>query len=147
MWLVDLDGIWDGQPEDDVRGVELALQLMERTRSLLGSGESWQMKPLATNSDGTMVDPLSAEACCYSLSGAAARARWELRDKMADAAVNPVHVRQIMDALFALARTYRGERQGWMMVEAVLDGMQSALDQYRDMRSLKLLHETVMHPA
>ncbi len=138
MWLVDLNGVWEGRTADDVRGADLAVSLIDRTKTLLGRGSTWQMKPLAKDAFDAVCDPLSTEASTFSLSGAAARARWELREEMAEAEINPLHLRQVMDALFSLARTYRGERGGWTFVEAVLDGMRSALTEYRDLRAAAL---------
>ncbi len=141
MWLVDLEGVWDGRTADDVRGADLAMRLIDRTKALLGHGSTWQMKPLAMDTFGAACDPLSAEANTFSLSGAAARARWELREDVAEAEINPVHVRQVMDALFSLARTSRGERGGWTFGEAVLDGMRHALVEYRELRADALERE------
>jgi hypothetical protein len=141
MWLVDLEGVWDGRTADDVRGADLAVRLIDRTKELLGRGSTWEMKPLARDASEATCDPLSGEARTFSLSGAAARARWELREDVAEAEINPVHVRQVMDALFSLARTYRGERGGWIFVEAVLDGMRNALAEYRGLRATALQHE------
>jgi hypothetical protein len=65
------------------------------------------------------------------VGGAAARARWEMREELADAEISPANVRQVMNALFSVAREYRGEVGGWTFAEAVLDGMKSALEEYR----------------
>jgi hypothetical protein len=141
MWLADLDGVWDGRTADDVRGADLAVRLIDRSKALLGRGSTWQMKPLAKDVSGAACDPLSPDASTFSLSGAAARARWELREDVAEAEINPIHVRQVMDALFSLARTYRGERSGWTFVEAILDGMRNALIEYRQLRAAVLEQE------
>lgn len=131
MWLVDVAHVWDGLPIDGPKGTEIALRLLDRTQNLLGDGKYWQARELAFTYDGTPCNPLSSRAFHFSLGGAAARARWEMREELADAEVSPAHVQQIMQALFSVAREYRKERGGWPFASAVLDGMRGALEQYR----------------
>ena len=130
MWLADLKSVWEGTSVDGVRGTELALGLLKRTQDLLGDGEFWRSDALAADWKGEACDPLSGRAYYFSLGGAAARARWEMRNELADAEVSPADVQQVMNALFAVAREYRGG-SGWSFASAVLDGMRSALEEYR----------------
>jgi hypothetical protein len=131
MWLVDVAHVWDGLPLEGPRGAELALRLINRTQELLGDGRAWRSKELALTTSGEPCDPLSQRAFYFSLGGAAARARWEMREELADAEISPAHVQQVMKALFSVAREYRMERGGWPFANAVLDGMRTALEQYR----------------
>jgi hypothetical protein len=132
MWLADVDSVWDDPlPVDGLRETELALRLLERSRELLGDGEYWRAEALAMTADSEPCDPLSDKAHYFSVGGAAARARWEMREELADAEISPANVRQVMNALFSVAREYRGEVGGWTFAEAVLDGMKSALEEYR----------------
>ena len=130
MWLVDIEAVWEPLPIDGLRGTELALRLLERTQVLLGDGSHWRDDALATESSGKPCNPLSERAAFYNLSGAAARARWEMREDLADAEISPSHMRQVMNALFTVGREARGEMGGWRYVCAVLDGMRSALEEY-----------------
>ena len=131
MWLVDVDHVWEGLPLDGMRGADLALRLLTRTQELLGDGLHWREQELAFSWDGTPCNPLSSRAFHYSLGGAAARARWEMREELADAEISPAHMQQMMEAIFSVAREYRQERGGWPFANAVLDGMRGALEQYR----------------
>jgi hypothetical protein len=131
MWLVDVTHVWDGLPWDGMRGTELALRLLNRTQELLGDGRAWRSDALALTWSQEPCNPLSHRAYSFSLIGAAARARWEMREELADAEISPTHVQQIMRALFSVAREYRKDRGGWRFANAVLDGMRSALEQYR----------------
>jgi hypothetical protein len=131
MWLVDVARVWDEVPLEDHRGTELALRLVNRTQELLGDGRAWRSDALALTFDGEPCDPLSQRAFCFSLGGAAARARWEMRGELAEAEISPSHMQQVMQALFSVAREYRMERGGWPFATAVLDGMRAALEQYR----------------
>ncbi len=119
-------------PVEGVRGTDLALRLLGRTRELLGSGEYWRGEALATTPQSVPCDPLGVHASRFSILGAALRARWEMREDLADAETNPVHMRQVMDALSTLAREYRSEQGGWNFACAVLDGLQTALEEYRN---------------
>jgi hypothetical protein len=130
MWLVDVAHVWDGMPLDGMRGTELALRLLNRTQELLGDGQYWKSEALALTYSGGPCDPLSNRAHFFSLGGAAARARWEMRGELADAEISPEHMKQVMNALFSVAREYRKERGGWTFACALLDGMQAALEQY-----------------
>jgi hypothetical protein len=131
MWLVDVDNVWDDLPWEGMQGTELALRLLNRTQELLADGRAWRSEALALTWSGEPCDPLSSRAYQFSLGGAAARARWEMRDELAEAEVSPSHVQQVMKALFSVAREYRKERGGWTFAKAVLDGMRAALEQYR----------------
>jgi hypothetical protein len=131
MWLVDVNSVWQGRPADAVKGTDMALRLLARTKELLGDGTFWRADVLAMSEFETPCDPLSERAMYFSLAGAAARARWEMREPLADAEISPEHMRLIMNALFAVARDYRGEVGGWRFACAVLDGMTSALEEYR----------------
>jgi hypothetical protein len=131
MWLVDVEHVWETLPWDTLRGTELALRLLDRTQELLGDGQTWRSESLALTWIGEPCNPLSSRAFRFSLGGAAARARWEMRDDLAEAEISPEHMRRIMNALFSVARDYRKEQGGWTFACALLDGMRSALEQYR----------------
>jgi len=131
MWLVDVTHVWDGLQRDGMRWTELALRLLNRTQELLGDGRAWRSEALALTRNEEPCNPLSHRAYFFSLGGAAARARWEMREELADAEINPTHVQQIMRALFSVAREYRKDLGGWPFATAVLDGMRAALEQYR----------------
>jgi hypothetical protein len=63
MWLADVDSVWDDPlPVDGLRETELALQLLERTRELLGDGEYWRAEALAMTAESEPCDPLSDKA-------------------------------------------------------------------------------------
>ncbi len=131
MWVVDVAHVWDGLPWDGTKGTELALRLLNRTQELLGDGHAWRSEALALTWNREPCDPLSSRAYHFSLGGAAARARWEMREELAEAEISPAHVQQIMQAIFSVAREYRREQGGWPFANAVLDGMRAALEQYR----------------
>lgn len=131
MWLVDVTHVWEGSPWEGRRGTELALRLLNRTQELLRDGRTWHAESLAMTWNREPCDPLSQRAYHFSLSGAAARARWEMREELADAEISPAHVQQIMKAIFTVAHEYRSDRGGWPLANAVLDGMRGALEQYR----------------
>jgi len=134
MWLFDSEAVWEILPIDGVRGTDLALKLLRRTQELLGDGLHWRDEALAIDREGAACDPLSEQACSFSLGGAAARARWEMREALASTETNPGHVRQVMNALFAMVREYREGLGDWSFVRAVLDGMKNALEQYREVQ-------------
>ena len=139
MWLVDVNDAWDRvRPIEEVLGTELALSLLVRTQELLGDGAYWRANALAYTWDGMPCDPLSSKAYYFSLVGAAAKARWEMREKLADAEIHPSHMKQVMAALSAVGSDHRGEG-GWAFAGAVLEGMLIALQEYREqqMKDLK----------
>ena len=138
MWLANVEDIWRHlPPAEAMRGTDLALRLLQRTRDLLGDGLYWQSRALAVTWEGAACDPLAKRAHSFSLAGAAARARWEMREELADAEISPAHMREVMQALFSVARDYRGEG-GWNFVCAVLDGMETALEDYRNQQLAEL---------
>ena len=63
----------------------IALRLLARTRQLLDDGRRWRGNKLASGRLGFSCDPLSQRAYYFSLVGAAVRARWELREELAEA--------------------------------------------------------------
>ncbi len=132
MWLANVAHVWESLPAaETMQGTGLAVRLLERTRDLLGDGAYWQSRALAVTWEGVPCDPLAKRAHSFSLAGAAARARWEMREELADAEISPAHMHQVMQALFAVAREYKGEG-GWNFACAVLDGIQTALEEYRN---------------
>ncbi len=131
MWLVDVEHVWEGLPSDGTHGTEQALRLLKRTQELLGDGRNWRSESLALTWSGEPCNPLSNRAYFFSLGGAAARARWEMREELAGAEISPAHMQQMMKALFSVAQEYRQDRGGWSFAKAVLDGMRAALEQYR----------------
>ena len=133
MWLVEGETEWEPLPSDGVRSTDVALRLLGRTQALLADGETWRSESLAHSRTGEPCDPLSEDAHQFSLGGAAARARWEMREELADAEISPQHVRQVMNAVFAVTKEYDGEASGgWAFANAVLDGMRFALEEYRE---------------
>jgi hypothetical protein len=140
MWLVDAKYSAWPSAVDGLKGTEMALRLLERAKELLGDGEFWRADALAMSCNEIACDPLSERAQYFSLAGAAARARWEMREELAEAEISPEHVQQVMKALFDVAREYQGDVGGWRFASAVLDGMASALEQYRvgQLRELRL---------
>ena len=130
MWLTDVDDVWNGSPGDDVRGAALALLLLDQTRSILQNGRAWRVGALARTFACEPCNPLSKEAFYFNLTGAAARARWTMRNTVADAEVNPVHLQHLMAALLHFETHHRHERSGWAFVDAYLHGLQHALAEY-----------------
>jgi hypothetical protein len=131
VWLVKEEAIWEPLPDDVVRGTDLALRLISRVHALLDGGEHWCSLSLALAADGTPCNPLECDAAFYSLAGAAARARWEMREELAEAEVRPETMRYVMNALFAVAKQYKDEG-GWRFASAVLDGIRNALEEFRE---------------
>lgn len=130
---------------DGLKGTELALHLLARTRELLGDGEFWRADAMALSCNEVPCDPLSERARYFSLAGAAARARWEIREHLAESGIGQEHVQLVMNALFKVTREYRGDIGGWRFACAVLDGMLSALEQFRlaELAQLQLRHRAV----
>lgn len=132
MWLVDVQDVWNRvRPIEEVLGTDLALRLLERTQELLGDGAYWRANALAYTWDGMQCNPLSPKAYYFSLVGAAAKARWEMREQLAEAEIDPAHMKQVMAALSAVGQEHRHEG-GWSFASAVLEGMRGALEDYRD---------------
>ena len=110
----------------------LALRLLALTRGLLGGGTCWRPDKLATNRFGFSCDPLSRNACFFSLVGAATRARWEMREQLAEAGPGEIRIVHILKAMSAAPGTpYSGEL-GWRHVESILSGLENALMEYDD---------------
>jgi len=130
MWLTDAGDARDRvRPIEEVLGTELSLSLLARTQELLGDGAYWRANALAYTWDGMQCDPLSTKAYYFSLVGAAAKARWEMREQLADAEIHPSHMKQVMAALSAVGSDHRDEG-GWAFAGAVLEGMLIALQEY-----------------
>ena len=138
MWPGEIAPSWEEEQERAVRSTDLALRLLERTQELIGNGEFWRADSLALTFGEEACDPLSDRAFYFSLGGAAARARWEMREELADSGVSPLDVKQVMNAVFQVTRDYQGEPGGWKFAHAVLDGMRSALGEYRATQVLEL---------
>ena len=138
MWLANVEDVWGRvRPIEEVLGTELSLRLLARTQELLGDGAYWRANALAYTWDGMQCDPLSSKAYYFSLVGAAAKARWEMRELLAEAEIHPSHMKQVMAALSAVGREHRGEG-GWAFASAVLEGMRIALEDYRDQQMKEL---------
>ena len=129
MWLTNVDHAWDGYPEDDIRGAILALQLLDLTQLILQDGENWTSCDLARTFSSECCDPLSSKAFYFSLTGAAAKARWSMREEVADSEVNPIHLQQLMSALRAF-EVQHCHCDNWAFFNAFLQGLQSTLVEY-----------------
>ncbi len=130
MWLADVSAVWAADPAEDIWAARLGLIMLRRTRLLLQDGDAWVSTPLATDAAHRPCDPLSEQALHFSLAGAGARARWELREDVSEFEVNPVHLQQLMNTLVEYERLYQGETYGWMFVDSLLEGVENALIEY-----------------
>jgi hypothetical protein len=131
MWLANVESILQSIPLNDRQGTDLSLALLERTLKLLGDGSHWRDESLAVTSAGVSCDPLSPEAAHFSLRGAAALARWEMREQIAAAEISSAHVQQLMNTLFAMLGEYRTNPVDWAFAKSVLEGTRNALEDYR----------------
>jgi hypothetical protein len=130
MWLSDVSAVWAADPTEDIWAARLGLIMLRRTRLLLKDGDAWVGTHLAMDVAHRPCDPLSDQAAFFSLAGAAARARWELREDVSEFEINPVHLQQLMDTLVEYERLYQGETHGWVFVASLLEGVENALLEY-----------------
>jgi len=132
MWLADVDSILQSIPLNDRQGTDLSLTLLAKTEALLGDGSHWRDQTLALTAQGESCDPLSPNAVHFSLRGAAARARWEMREQIAATETSSAHVQQLMQSLFSMLGEYRVNPVDWTFAKMVLEGTRGALEEYRD---------------
>ncbi len=132
MWLVDLGSVWNEEPLEGLRATDVTLGLLDRTKALLGDGRYWCGESLAMTSNGERCDPFSEEAFCFSLLGAAVRARWEMREIIADAEINQAHIQQLMNAIHDVVEDFRGGVAESNFACGILDGMIEALETWRE---------------
>ena len=116
----------------DIQGneAEVALRMLTRTRELLDGGRRWRADKMAAGRLGFGCDPLSDRAHYFSLVGAAARARWEFREELAQASAGEIRIVHILRAMSADQQTPYSGQLGWRHIETILSGLDSALREY-----------------
>ena len=146
MWLVDLGSVWKDEPLEGLRATDVTLDLLDRTKALLGDGRYWCGESLAMTSSGERCDPFSEQAFCFSLLGAAVRARWEMREIIANAEINPAHIQQVMNAIHDVVEDLRGGSAESNFACGIVDGMIEALETWR-VEQLALIQVAEMNNA
>ena len=109
---------------------DVALRMLTRTRELLDGGRRWRADKMAAGRLGFGCDPLSDRAHYFSLVGAAARARWEFREELAQASAGEIRIVHLLRAMSADQQTPYSGQLGWRHIETILNGLESALREY-----------------
>lgn len=115
----------------DTVGTRNAMELLARVRHILNNGKRWTQKHVASSRLGFRCDPLSSRAHFFSLEGAATRAHWEMRDKVAHINSWEIRTVDVLHSLLAHHDTFP-EKQSWTSVESSLLGIERALIEYEE---------------
>ena len=117
----------------EITPIQTLFELLARTRVLLDEGRRWVADKNAVDRQGLACHPLSAKAYFFSLSGASMRADWEMGERLAEGVNSDIRATSVLTALCDQPMILQG-RRGWLTVESILTGLESALGEYEQHR-------------